>query len=354
MRPGYPQLASLLFLGATLAMIGQTPPISDPGPPPPPPPLPSYWYQKVTNGVTLNHLTPVAYFRGLLGMTPAERERVLADKSEEKRRQVLAKVREYEALPRKVREERLLQTDLHWRLLQLLRLDPAERKARIQEISPIYQPMILSPLAQWDSLPEDMRKALLEKEAFLRTYLQWQGHSPAAQEQILARLPVEQRAHWTEELHRWQGLPESRREELSRAFRQFLYLTEEEKQQTIQALSENERRQMEQALQSFADLPPTQQRLCVDSFSKFAAMSAEERSQFLQNAAKWEAMTAQERQLWRTLVEKLPALPPMPPGFYESKLPPMPPGWLGTPMRPQLRAGNAPTTNMAKAPIPGK
>jgi len=95
MRAASIQLASILLLGAALAAMGQAPQSNVPGPPPPSPPMPPHWYQQVTNGVTLNHLTPVAYFRGLLGMTPAERERVLADKSEEKRKQVLAKVREY-------------------------------------------------------------------------------------------------------------------------------------------------------------------------------------------------------------------------------------------------------------------
>jgi hypothetical protein len=349
MRPLSIPLASFLVLGAALAAMGQTPRTNAFGPPAPP-----HWYQSVTNGVRLNHLTPVAYFRGLLGMTPAERERVLADKSQEKRQQVLAKVREYEALPREVREERLLQTELHWRLLELLRLDPAQRKERLQEISPIYQPMILSPLSKWDQLPDDVRKALLEKEIFLRTYVQWQGHSPAAQEEILGKLPAEQRASWTEELNGWQGLAENRREELSRAFRQFFYLTEEEQHEAIQALSETERRQMEQALRSFANLRPALQRQCVESFSKFAAMSNEERNQFLQNAAKWEAMTAPERQLWRTLVNKLPPMPPVPPGFYQSALPPMPPGWHAPLQRPPLRAGEPAATNMAKAPNPAK
>jgi hypothetical protein len=349
MRPVSIPFVGVILLGAALTAWGQTLQTTNSGPP-----MPPRWYQHVTNGVTLNHLTPVAYFRGLLGMTPAERERVLADKSEEKRKQVLAKVREYEALPREVREARLFQTELHWRLLELLRLNPAERKARLQEISPLYLPMILAPLAHWDNLPDDMRKALLEKESFLRTYLQWQGHSAEAQAEILGRLPKEQRARWMEELNGWRVLPESRREELSRAFRQFLYLTEAEQQQTIQALSESERRQMEQALHSFANLPPAQQRQCVESFSKFAAMSAEERSQFLQNAAKWEAMAVPERQLWRTLVNKLPPMPPVPPGFYQSKLPPMPPGWHQAQARPPLRTGEPAKTNLAKAPNAAK
>jgi hypothetical protein len=271
---------------------------------------------------------------------------VLADKSEREQEQVLAKVREYQALPREVREERLRQTELHWYLLVLLRLDPAERKARLKEISPLYQPMILTQLSQWDQLPADMRQALLEKESFLRTYVEWQGHSPATQEDLFGKLPAEQRAHWAQELNRWQGLPESRREELCDAFRRFFCLTPVERKETAQALSDAERRQMEQALQSYASLPPAQQRECVDSFSKFAAMSAEERNQFLQNAAKWEAMSAYERQMWRMLVNRLP---PMPPGFYKSKLPPMPPGWF-PPSPPMRTAASQPSaTNPVQA-----
>jgi hypothetical protein len=341
MRAGSLQLASVIILGAVLDAMGQSAQTNNPGPPPPSP----HWYQSVANGVTLHHLTPVAYFRGLLGMTPEERAKVLADKSPQERSQVLAKVREYEALPRDVCDERLRQTELHWYLLVLLRLEPGDRAARLKEISPLYQPMILAQLVQWDQLPADMRKALLEKESFLRAYAQWQGHSPAAHEDFLSKLPAEERARWAEELNRWQGLPESQREDLCAAFRRFFYLTGEEQKETIQALSETERRQMEQALQSYANLPPEKQRQCVDSFSKFASMSAEERSQFLQNAAKWEAMTAHERQVWRAMVTELP---PMPADFYRSQMPPFPPGLNPPPAPPGPSASSTTVTNMAE------
>jgi hypothetical protein len=321
MRKAAIHLISVTMLGFGLTVLGQpahTNGLASHSQP--------YWYQCVANGVTLHYLTPVAYFRGLLGMTPAERQRVLADKSGQDQEQVLAKVREYQALPREVREERLRQTELHWYLLVLLRLDPAERKARLKEISPLYQPMILSQLAQWDQLPADMRQALLEKESFLRTYVDWQSHAPAAQDEAFSKLPAEQRAHWEQELKRWQALPENRRKELSGAFRQFFCLTAGEQKETVQALSDNERRQMQQALLSYRNLPAAQKQECLDSFSKFAAMSAEERNDFLKNAAKWEAMSASERQTWRLLVNRLP---PVPPGFYKSNLPPMPPGWPG-------------------------
>jgi hypothetical protein len=157
----------------------------------------------------------------------------------------------------------------------------------------------------------------------LRTYVDWRSHSPAAGEDAFSKVPAQQRAHWAQELNRWQAMPESRREELTDAFRRFFLLTTGEQKETVQALSEAERRQMEQALQSYASLPPAQKQECIDSFSKFAAMSPGDRNQFLQNAAKWEAMSASERQTWRLLVNRLP---PVPPGFYKSNLPPMPPG----------------------------
>jgi len=329
MRKTVIQFTGVIILGASFAVLGQPAHTNGGGLHRQP-----YWYQCVTNGVTLHYLTPVAYFRGLLGMTPTERQRVLADKPEQEQEQVLAKVREYQALPREVREERLRQTELHWYLLVLLRLDPVERNSRLKDISPLDQPMILSQLSQWDKLPSDLRHALLEKESFLRNYVEWQTHSPAAQKDAFSKLPTQQRARWTQELNRWQALPESRREELCSAFRRFFLLTEGERKETVQTLSDTERRQMEQALQSYANLPPVQQRECLVSFSKFAAMSAEERNEFLQNAAKWEAMSAHERQTWRLLVNRLP---PMPPGFYKSDTPPVPPGWVSPPrLRPPV------------------
>ncbi|HEY3863967.1 MAG TPA: DUF3106 domain-containing protein [Verrucomicrobiae bacterium] len=307
------------------------------------PPWPWHWYQDVGHGVTVTNLTPVAYFRGLLGMTPVERERMLAGQSEQRRAQVLAKIHEYEALPKDVREERMRQTELHWYVLNLLRLSPGQRQEQMKDISPLYHPMILARLMQWDQLPEAMRKSLLEKEGFMRTYVQWQGHSPAAQEEVLAHLPAEQRGQWAQELNRWQGLNGSQREELSEAFRQFFGMSGEERKETVQSLSESERQQMEHALRSYASLPPGVQRQCVESFSKFATMSAGEQNQFLRNATKWESMTPRERQLWRTLVNKLP---PLPPGVNQAQ-PPLPPGMPPWPK--QTAAGATSVTNVASA-----
>jgi hypothetical protein len=109
---------------------------------------------------------------------------------------------------------------------------------------------------------------------------------------------------------------------------------------TVNALSEQERQQMQVSLRAFAALPPLQRQVCVQSFGKFATMSPDERGQFLRNAAQWEKMTPQDRHLWRKLVQSLPPMPPMPPGFRvipPGGLPPPPPGFdsVSTPPAPK-------------------
>ncbi len=287
-------------------------------------------YQTVSPSITLRHISPVAYFRGILGMTPAQRRSALSVKPVEEREAILEKVREYEAMSREVREERLRQTELHWRLITLMRLQPSERDPHLREVSPLYQPMVLEQLRQWDELPEATRKALLDNEKFIRTYVQWQVRSPADQEEIMRKLPAPRRAYFANELKRWQALPEDQRTELCAQFRRFFVMSGEEQTSTISTLSEAERRQIGLTLQAFKQLPPVQRQRCIDSFDKFAAMAPTERAQFLQNAAKWEAMSAHERQLWRTLVEELPPTPPAPPD-----MPPMP---LGFPLAPPFTA----------------
>jgi hypothetical protein len=304
-----------------MSWSGWAQPASAQGPPPPP-----HWYQTVTPGVTLHHLSPVEYFRGLLGMTEEERERALASRPAEERAAILAKVREYEAMPPEAREARLHQTELRWILMTLIREKPEERAEELKRVSPLDQPMILTELRQWDEVPAETQKALLEKEQFIRTYLEWWRSSPAGQQEILNKLPPGRRGQWEEELKRWGKLPEGQRAELCGQFRHFFALPGEEQKQTMETLSAGERKEMEKTLREFALLPAGERRQCMASFEKFATMAPEERNQFLQNAAKWEAMPARERQLWRRLVGELPPMPPMPP--MPPGMPPMPPGFV--------------------------
>lgn len=295
-------------------------------------PLPTAPAPKPGFGAQLHHLSPVEYFRGLLSMTPAERERALASRSPSDRAAILAKVREYEALPLSIREARLCQTELHWELSQLMRMAPAARSNHLKEVSVLYRPMVEGFLREWDQVSLDSQKMLLEKQSFLETFLRMQGSPAAVQQQVLNTLPPERRIHWAEDMARWQALPEEQRADLCAEFKHFCSLSGSEQQATVKTLSETERREMERALEEFDSLPPEERARCIDSFRKFATLEPEERIQFLQNAARWDAMTGHERQLWREMVHQLPPappgfpknMPPMPPGFY-SHMPPMPP-----------------------------
>ena len=59
-------------------------------------------------------VSPVAYFRKLLAMSPQQRESALAKKSPAVRARILAKVNEYIALDPDERELRLRATEVRW------------------------------------------------------------------------------------------------------------------------------------------------------------------------------------------------------------------------------------------------
>ncbi len=290
-----------------------------------PPAPPGYKYQQVTPKVRLHQISPVEYFRTLLGMTPAQRQSVLANKSAGEREAILAKVHEYETMSADIREARLRQTELLWDIATMMRLPTDARAPRLKDLSQEDRAVVEDHLRRWDRLPAHVQKAFLEKESFISYYLRLQGSSAEEQKNIIDRLPPANREAWARELQRWQALPESEREELCDRFRQLFEVNDLQKREVINGFTDDERRQMESALDTYSQLTPDQRRQCVDSFAKFAVMTPPQRNEFLKNAERWQAMTAHERQVWRELVQKLPLLPPAPPGL-DGQAPPLPPG----------------------------
>ena len=286
----------------------------------PPPPStnhpPGIGYKTVAPGVTLHQTSPVLYFRGILGMSDAERERALAGKPAESRKLLLAKVQEYTNLPPEIREARLRQTQLLWELTSLTNLPSADRPAFIKEVAPEDRPL-------------------------LEDYTRWLALSPAGQKDFLDKLSKERR----QALAQWESVPETERQQRSDQFRQFCDLDPAQQQKALNSFSDAERRTMEAALKTFAGLPEAQRKFCIQSFQKFAVMDPAERDEFLNNAARWEAMTPDERSLWRDLVQKSPVSPPMPPmppmpplpaGYHTVVYPPLPPGMILTPPMPPM------------------
>lgn len=283
--------------------------------------------------------SPVDDFRELLAMSSAQQEEILRAKyAEEQRRQVRAKLREYQSMPQEEREARLKLVQLRWYLLPLMQLPPAERSERLSVIPADYRPLIEERLKQWDIVPPPLKKEILDHEWTVHYFVRMESKTPAEREEALGALSPEYRKAVEEKLANWRSLPPERRQRMYEQVHQFFELPPKEKEKTLEALTDAERHKMESALAHFERLSPEHRRICIDAFHKFASMSAEEQAQFLRNAERWKAMPAHEREAWRNLVTLLPAASaPMPPGY---ETPPVP---MGANSQPAPKGESKPT-----------
>jgi len=244
--------------------------------------------------------SPVAFFRQLLSMTPAEQNNSLTNRAPAARARILDKVREYRMLPPDERELRLRSTDLRWYLTPLLSMPTTNRQARLDQIPSDMRELVESRLAQWDVLPPPLQREFLANNRTLPYFAHVEATNNA---------PVD-----------------PAQQNLDAQFKQFFDLTPDERRKTLTTLSDAERVEMEKTLKSFSQLPPQQRLLCVRNYARFAGMSSAERADFLKNAQRWSQMSPQERQSWRDLVAHVPLWPPMPPASVPASLmPPHPP-----------------------------
>jgi len=268
---------------------------------------------------------PIEYFRELLSMPAVERERALDGKPEEQKKILLAKIKEYEAMSADERELRLTVTELRWYLMGLMRIKPADRAERLEKVPAEKRPLVDERLQRWDELSGAQQKEFLDNEMTIHYVLRLQSSTPEQQTNLLQTIPALYRQKLEMDLAQWRSLPAEQRDRMCDRFQQFFELNPKEKQKTLGALPEAERLQMERTLQTFQKLPSEQRRHCITSFRKFARMSVEERNQFLKKADVWESMSPSDRKAWRELVNKLPQMPPLPPGLkFQPPLPPSP------------------------------
>ena len=269
--------------------------------------------------------TPVQIFRELLAMAPAQRENYyyLTNRPPATRDRILAKVKEYEALPPAERELRLQATELRWCLLPLLQTAPADRAVRLAMVPQNLRPLIDARLSEWDVLPPPLQQEFLDNERALSYFT--------------APLPGETSEGLPEaDAQRWKALSEEQRQQMANQFNDYFNLPSQARQKTLGVLSDAERQEMERTLQTFAELPPAQRRDCVNAFVKFASMSTSERQEFLKNAQRWQQMSAPDRQAWRDLVAHVPPLPPEPPIPPELMPQAVPPPAAPPPVRPTV------------------
>ncbi len=244
--------------------------------------------------------SPVNYFRQLLQMSPAERNRALSSRMPEARARILAKVREYLGLSPDERELRLRATELRWYLMPLLRTPAAERDPQLSGVPAELHDLVRARLEQWDLLPPPLQQEFLANDQALHYFALAPAVTP----------------------------PNPEQQNIAGQFDQFLSFTPAEKDEVLRTLSEAERATMQQTLEAFGQLPAQQRALCVRNYAKFAGMSATERAEFLKNAENWSKMSPQDRQTWRDLVSHVPMWPILP-----VMNPPLPPPVPSKPAR---------------------
>ncbi|HMP84840.1 MAG TPA: DUF3106 domain-containing protein [Verrucomicrobiota bacterium] len=261
--------------------------------------------------------SPVAFFRELLALTPAEQEAYLGGQSPDRRRRIEVKLDEYKALSPDDRELRLQATELHWYLMPLIRMPATNRAERLAQIPPDLRPLIEQRLEIWTIIPPPLSDQLLEFEGIIRFLAQPDADNEQHRARILAEIPPSRRRQLEAGIAKWQAIPEGERAQICRQFTTFFDLTPDEKDKALKTLSDAERRQMDKTLREFEKLPREQRDMCMVAFQKFADLSLEERAQFVKNAERWQQMTPTERQAWRDLVKQVPDWPPLPVGFFD-------------------------------------
>ncbi len=259
--------------------------------------------------------SPVGLFRELLAMSFVERVQSLTNRTPEARKQILAKVREYETLKPDERELRLKVTELRWYLYPLMRAPATNRVELLSRVPEFDRKLVEDRLGEWDKLSAQAQKELLQNEAVIRCLTEV---PPGTNQPTPPRL-LERR------VQQWQALPDQQRQQLLARFDRFFTLTPPEKDKVLRTLSEPERRQIEKTLARFSSLTANQRGQCIRSFEKFTDLNPVEREQFLKNAERWTLMTPDERQKWRELVTIAPMLPAGADGPSKPRRPPLPP-----------------------------
>jgi hypothetical protein len=279
--------------------------------------------------------TPVDWFRQLLSMTPIERERALAeaDRTEDQKQVLRAKVLEYEALPVAERERRLHAIQLRMWISKLLPMAPSNRVERLAAIPEVDRQVVIQRLDEWDKLPQEEQQEFLNNPRLIYIARARSDRSLASSNLLGGRVSA-QRERLEQDLARLGALAPDRRERVLGNFEKFLQLPDKDKARALDGFSDADRKQMETTLEDFRKLPREQRLACIKAFDKLARMSKSERDQFLENAELWQAMSPADRAMWRRLVTSLPPLPP-------ERLPPIPPtpGRSGVPMPPDHSEG---------------
>ncbi len=250
--------------------------------------------------------SPVAIFRDLLAMSPAQRREAIALRPPDIQKRILEKLNEYELLPRDLSDLKLRETELRWFLRPMMDVPRENRAALLARVPQELRAQVEERLQMWDLLPPEVQERWKDNDLIASYFAQ----AGTVTTELLAQVPAEKRDEIEKEFEHWKTLSTDERQKALAGFKQFFELTPGQKEKTLDTVSDDERQQMQETLKSYEKLTPQQRVKCLNSFQKLALMSAAERQQFLKYAERWREMSPEEREKWRHLVTITPLLPP--------------------------------------------
>src|ERR1041385_5788510 len=211
-----------------------------------------------TNNASSEHFpnakSPVESFRQLLAMERDEQEQMLANRTPEEKKEILAKVREYKALKPEQRELKLKATELRWYLQPLLSAPESQRARLLARVPQKDRKLVEDRLYCWDKLPVSARRELQSNEAALVYF----SVPPEQRNSYVSNISPEHLEQVETGIHGLVTMPEGQRQKVLERFNHFFDFKEEEKQKILSSLSETERAQIEKTLKKFAELSPDQ------------------------------------------------------------------------------------------------
>ena len=290
--------------------------------------LAAAWFATQTAAAE-NAESPFARFRDILDLP--ENQRAIAieglnPNSDNQARVIRSKVQEYLAMPELERNRRLEALDFRWHLLSLLKSAPADRDQNLAVLPERFRPEVEKRLGSWDQLDKKVRENLWKNQTAYHFLMRHRNQPHGSRTNALKRLPSKYRQKVEADIAHWRRLSSAERREMCEHFHRFFNLPQTEQQQTLHRLPRGEQTKMQASIDRFRLMSPAQRKVCIQSLQKLADMSREERARFLRNAERWQTLKPEERKSWRTLVQRMP---PLPPGFGAQPNPPLPPGIKG-------------------------
>lgn len=257
---------------------------------------------------------PVALFRQLLQMNAADRERVLASRSEASRAVLVRKLREYQALSPQDVESRLQALEFHHYLRLLLNAPASMRSAWLQQVPLPYRRVCEQRLQLWSVLPPEIRSYMQGRAETFQWLTRWESASGSQREQLMASLAPAQRQAMEHDFKEWTAMTPQQREQTWRSTRLLFEMSRSEQQRVLGMVSESQRASAARFVKHVDDIPRDQRGVYLDGCLKFAQLDPAQRARFLMGWERWKAMSEPEREVWRQLavrVHRMPA-PPVP------------------------------------------